>query len=266
MQFKGQVLDEANVNWVSHEVGLPKNEQYNPSYVRLNPRCVVPTLVVNGKVTTDAENIINFVEKNFMNDPSKTSLHPSDPAELKLVHKFVVLGESLFVGALSHGKVPGVEHGGTPAGAKAHKTDIASTLVKHQEKIDMLKDLIEKYADDEYLKLCYEAKLQIVDLTKDCMASEENMQEIVNVTKKAFRDLAVQLSNGPFVKDGWLCSENFTSADLVWGIVMFRLQKLRIGNELLWKDIEIVEAYGKKLFTRESFKTGVIEWLKKLKK
>jgi len=263
----GQVLDEAKVSWTSHVISLPKNEQYDPSYVRLNPRCVVPTLVVDGKVTTDAANIIDFVDKNFM---ESSSLYPSDSNEKETLDKFVVLGESLFVGALSHGKVPGVEHGGTAKGAEGQKSTTSAILKKHDTKVGMLNDLIMNHKDDDYLKRCYEAKLQIVELTKENMSTEENMQDVVDVTKAAFDELAAQLKKGPFSavesKEGWLCSETFSVADLLWGIVMFRLMKLRIGKELLWKDHDIVNSYAEKLFARESFKTGVLEWLNKMKK
>lgn len=262
-----QMLDEAKVTYTSHVVNLPKNEQYNPSYVRINPRCVVPTLVVDGKVTTDAANIIGYINKHFM---VSSPLYPVDPTENEKVSKFVKLGESIFIGALTHGKVPGIEHGGTADGAKEQKTTIAETLKKHQAKIDLLNELIQKHKEDDYLRRCYETKLQIVDLTKENMSTEKNMQDVVDVTKAAFDDLALQLKDGPFSKktseEGWLCSEKYSLADLLWGIVMFRLQKLRIGKELLWKEHEIVNAYAKTLFARESFKSGVLEWLKKMKK
>ena len=46
-----QLLDEKGVAWTSHVVQLPLEAQYEPAYVRINPRCVVPTLVRDGKVT-----------------------------------------------------------------------------------------------------------------------------------------------------------------------------------------------------------------------
>lgn len=275
INITGQALEEANVTWTSHNIGLPKNEQYDPDYVRLNPRCVVPTLVVNGNVTTDAENIIHYVNKNLIKDkPTVTSLYPTDDEEKKLVSHFVTLGESLFVGALSHGKVPGVEHGGTSINARTEsKASIEATLKKHQVKIDMLQGLKEKYKDDRYLRRCYEEKARLVKLTLDAMSTEKNMQEIVNTTKEAFDELADQLVQGPYsdttIKTvdghGWLCGPTYTMADLIWGIIMFRLQSLRIGEDLLWKDHPIIKDYAKELFARDTFKIAVVEWMKLMK-
>ena len=52
-----QGLDE--LQWQSHVILLSAQQQFSPSYVRLNSRCVVPTLVLNGKVTTDTNNILH---------------------------------------------------------------------------------------------------------------------------------------------------------------------------------------------------------------
>ena len=44
-----QGLDELGLQWQSHVILLSAQQQFSPSYVRLNSRCVVPTLVLNGK-------------------------------------------------------------------------------------------------------------------------------------------------------------------------------------------------------------------------
>lgn len=267
-----QVLEEAQVKWTSHVINLNNNDQYDPAYVRINPRCVVPTLVVDGKVTTDALNIMNHVQTHYVNK-SKSSLIPVDDESKQIeMEEWVTLAESLYIGALSHGKVPGVEHGGTPAKAAKPKGSIEDTLRKHAKKAKLLEDYVEKFkSKDEYLQQCYESKLRLVLLAKDTMSTENNMQQVVDVTKEAFDQLAKQLETGPFTKSistdgGWLVSDTFSLADLLWGVVMNRLAFLRIGKELIWKEHEIVEQYAQKLFARESFQTAIVEWMKEMKK
>ena len=72
-----QALAESAVDWTSHLVLLPAYQQYEPDYVRINPRCVVPTLACDGKVTTDSANILNFINSKLSNlDASqKPSVH-----------------------------------------------------------------------------------------------------------------------------------------------------------------------------------------------
>ena len=40
-----QGLDELGIGWQSHPILLPGHQQFSPSYVRINSRCVVPTIV-----------------------------------------------------------------------------------------------------------------------------------------------------------------------------------------------------------------------------
>jgi len=60
-----QILVEKRVAWQSHVILLPAYEQYDPAYVRINPRCVVPALVCDGKVTTDSENVLRYVDRKW---------------------------------------------------------------------------------------------------------------------------------------------------------------------------------------------------------
>jgi len=266
-----QALDEAKVKYTSHYVSLPKFEQYDPKYAQLNPRCVIPTLVVDGRVTTDAANIIAYIDDNYMGVPKKflgffldegKSLYPTEPKEQDLVTHFSDLGESLFLGPLTFAKLPGVEHVDVTNGA----TNAAYEPKRRAKKMQMVKDLIKKNSDNEYLQRVYRSKLHLEDKMDKIFANEKNIIEIVEATKRAFDELAVQLKNGPFYNEGWLCSKDFSIADLIWGIVIFRLKRLKIGNELLWKNHPVVNSYFDALSTRDSFQSGIIDWQKKCMK
>ena len=60
-----QGLEELGVQWQSHPILLSAHQQFSPSYVRINSRCVVPTLVIDGKVTTDTINILDLLVARF---------------------------------------------------------------------------------------------------------------------------------------------------------------------------------------------------------
>ena len=60
-----QGLEEIGVQWQSHPILLSAHQQFSPSYVRINSRCVVPTLVIDGKVTTDTINILELLAARF---------------------------------------------------------------------------------------------------------------------------------------------------------------------------------------------------------
>jgi glutathione S-transferase len=63
------------LDWEAVSVNLFKAEQYDPAYLKLNPKGVVPTLVHDGKPVTESTLICNYIDKVFPEPP----LAPSDP-------------------------------------------------------------------------------------------------------------------------------------------------------------------------------------------
>jgi glutathione S-transferase len=53
------------IAWESHEVDLSKNEHYSPWYLGINPRGLVPTLVLDGRVHIESNDIIQLIEQEF---------------------------------------------------------------------------------------------------------------------------------------------------------------------------------------------------------
>jgi glutathione S-transferase len=61
--------------WISHEIRLFEDEQFNPNYLRLNPKAQVPTLVHNGNVVRESSIICDYLD----HVSTSVSLKPSDP-------------------------------------------------------------------------------------------------------------------------------------------------------------------------------------------
>jgi glutathione S-transferase len=242
-----QVLEEKQVSWNSHVVLLPAYEQYDPDYVRINPRCVVPALVRDGKVTTDSENILHYVDNNFSGD---APLVPQDAEEARCMELFLDKADALFMEALTYGDTPGIE-----------KSFLAKKLTRgvHASKLVLIDGLLQEHKDDAYLKSAYEKKRVLVETTKEAFLSPEHMLSILDSTGQVIEQLEQQLAEGPFNQGGWLCSESFSLADIEWGTVLFRLQMLKL-DEKLWGERPNTAIYAKKLFARPSFKKGVVAW------
>jgi len=47
------VLAEKQLQWTSRYLDILKGEQFNPEYLKLNPKAVVPTLVHDGDVLVE---------------------------------------------------------------------------------------------------------------------------------------------------------------------------------------------------------------------
>jgi glutathione S-transferase len=86
-------LVEKRLTWEPIKVDLFKAEQYDPNYLKLNPKGVVPTLVHDGVPIIESTLICEYLDETFPEPP----LMPKDPAaraRMRLWSKFV--DEGLF--------------------------------------------------------------------------------------------------------------------------------------------------------------------------
>ena len=84
------------LDWKSIKVDLFKAEQYDPAYLKLNPKGIVPTLVHDGKAIIESTLICEYLDDSF----PEPRLVPTDPemrARMRLWSKIV--DEGLFEGA-----------------------------------------------------------------------------------------------------------------------------------------------------------------------
>ena len=88
---------EKKLDWDTHEVNLFTCEQYSPEYLKLNPKGVVPTLVVDGQPIIESSLICEYLDEKYPNP----SLVPKDPykrSRMRLWSK--AFDEGLFEGVV----------------------------------------------------------------------------------------------------------------------------------------------------------------------
>jgi glutathione S-transferase len=59
------VLNIKGLEWSSHEVDLGKSEHLTPWYLGINPRGLVPTLIMDGTVYIESNDIIQLLDEKF---------------------------------------------------------------------------------------------------------------------------------------------------------------------------------------------------------
>jgi glutathione S-transferase len=81
-------LAEKGVEWQGHYLDILKGDQFDPAYMKLNPKAVVPTLVHDRKVIVESTVICEYLDEIFPDPP----LQPADAfgrAQMRLWTKAV---------------------------------------------------------------------------------------------------------------------------------------------------------------------------------
>ena len=55
-------LSEKKLDWKGHYIDILAGEQFDPEYIKLNPKAVVPTLEHNGEIICDSTIICEYLE------------------------------------------------------------------------------------------------------------------------------------------------------------------------------------------------------------
>lgn len=90
------LLDEKGVPWVSHEIDLGHQGNLEPSYLRVNPKGLVPALVHDGTVVTESCDILNYLEQAF----PEPSFVPTDPEQAAGIQDWVERASDLHIKAM----------------------------------------------------------------------------------------------------------------------------------------------------------------------
>ena len=80
------VLAEKGVtDWVPHHIHLFRGEQFDPAYLKLNPKAQVPTLVHDGAVIRESTLICDYLDDLYPHPPLK----PGTPIELAHMREWI---------------------------------------------------------------------------------------------------------------------------------------------------------------------------------
>jgi glutathione S-transferase len=82
------VLAEKSVPWDGVYIDILRGDQFDPAYVKLNPKAVVPTLVDDGKAIVESSVICEYLDEVFPDPPLKPTA-AADRAAMRLWTKAV---------------------------------------------------------------------------------------------------------------------------------------------------------------------------------
>ncbi len=194
-------LTEKGVEWESHPINLPAHENFTDWYLGINPRGLVPTLVHDGDVHIESNDIMRYIDDTF--DGPK--LFPQDEASLAY--------------ALASAK---------------HEDDlhlcVRALTFRYMAPNELLRkdpdalDVYEKAGSGQVNGEADTHKAVEVDFWRK-MAVDGIPTEQAIAAVEAFETAFIEL-NGRLEKHEWMMPEGFSVLDIIWWISVHRLKFL----------------------------------------
>ena len=220
------LLAEKNIPWNGHYLDVLPGDQFDPDYLKLNPKAVVPTIVHDGVVVTESTVICEYLDEVYPDTP----LRPADAAgraRMRLWTK--VVDEAL------HPKVVDITF------TVSHRhTVIAKGAEVTRSFIEDAPDLVSRERRHGWIYKGFDAP---------------GVKEAVDVYAKALREMNEALAN-----QEWLAGDTFSLADI--GVIPYvnRLHMLNMSE--MWNDrLPHVADWFERVRARASFYPGIEEHL-----
>ena len=216
-------LEEKGVAFTNHWVDIgPTSANYEPWYVRLNPKCVVPTLVHGDTIVTDSSRIMQYIDDTF----DGVKLFPEAEEKRAQTDRWFKLGETLDFRLFTFAQSP------------AMFTDLMLN-----KKLKKLKKYAAKYPD---LRAEYEAKFldmqDLKDRKNDTVVTGEQLKEL----EATLDEMDELLGEQPY-----LAGEDYTMADVMWTVVLTRMKFVKAGAMIEQRPNLL--AYYARMQTRPSY-------------
>ncbi len=213
-------LEEKELNWVSHHIDLKKKENITDEYFGINPNGLVPTLVHDGVVHIESNDIIDYLDTAFP-DPS-----------LRSADKEAEMLEWLKLSADLH--VPAIK-------PYVYAKKMAPKIKKSQEEEAKYKDL---QKNEELKEFHSKHAGQNTFSDDDIRRSEELLSD-------AFSRLEESLKDAP-----WIMGDQFSLADISWIPINFVL----VGCGYDYSPYPNVMRWMASVQARESYRKGILNW------
>ncbi len=218
-------LEEKGLPWISHHLDLAKHETHTPEYFSINPNGVVPTLVHDGVVIIESDDIIEYLDERFPEPP----LVPKGAGMKEKVHGWLKLATGMHIKAVKtfiyHNKV-------------RRMLQMSDDTKVRYRKLQKNRDLLE-----------FHAKASSAE-----GFSEEEVAYAGRTLHENFGRVEASLR-----ENEWIAGSEFSLADIAWIPLHFTL----IGAGMSFDAYPRVQTWADVINDRASFRNGVLKWCAK---
>src|SRR6516165_11322960 len=216
------VLAEKGLPWTSHHRDLRKKETVTPEYFGIHPKGLVPTLVHDGVVHIESNEIIEYLDETFPDPP----LQPAADDARREMRDWLRTATNIHVPAVK---------------TLIYTRKIGKVLHKNEADDAKYRSL---QRDPELLAFHSRASTG-VGLPKEQVDRAE--QTLIRLFDKADRALS---------RHEWLVGDQFSLADISWAPLHFTLA----GVDFPFHRYPHVSAWAGAIRERPSFQEGVLRW------
>lgn len=213
-------LIEKGLDWTSHHIDLKKKENISDDYFGINPNGLVPTLVHDGVVHIESNDIIDYLDETF---PEPSLRVQENEAEML---EWLRLAGSIHVPAVK---------------PYVYATVIAKKLKKtaeEQAKYDALQ------TNDELKEFHSKHKGSSQFSDEDIAKAEAILAECHGKVEAALEG-----------RD-WIMGDKFTLADISW----IPLYHVLVGCGYPYENYPNIQRWAAAFQDKESFREGVLKW------
>ncbi len=213
-------LIEKGLSWTSHHIDLKKKENISDEYFGINPNGLVPTLIDNGVVHIESNDIIDYLDFKY----PEPSLRSKDKEAEML--EWLKLAASIHVPAI--------------------KPYVYATMI--QKKVKKTAEEEKKYSELQKNK---ELKEFHARHSGDSTLGGADIKKSITILEECFTKLDQTL-------DGrvWIMGDRFTLADISWIPIHFVL----VGCGYPFKKFSNINRWSDECKDKPSFKEGVLNW------
>lgn len=214
-------LEEKALSWTSHHLNTRTGEHITPEYFGIHPRGLVPTLVHDGDVWIESNDIIRYLDDTYP-DPRLT---PVGKEQLLKLSAWSRLASAIHVKAV-----------------KAYVYSSGPT--KRRKSAAELERYAELQTDAELL--AFHAKSSSAD-----GLTEQDRRSAEELLQAAFAQLDAHLK-----EHAWLAGKDFSLADITWVPLKYTLEKVGFS----FNPYENVLRWSRAIEARPSYQKAVVEW------
>ncbi len=220
------VLAEKNIEWTGPNLNLRAGDQYQPDFLKLNPKAVVPVIEHDGNVITESNAIIEYLDEAFPEPP----LMPADAAGRATVRNWLIqLDAGLHVNVARLSFAIAFRH----QVLAAHKT-----------------------AEDLEAHIAKAPTLELETRRREHMTDElesPRMKVAVAAYEKLLADMERVLS-----EQEWLVGDRLSLADFGYAPYITRLEHLQLRH--WWDERSAVRGWLERIKATRGYIEGVAGW------